>query len=123
MIPVFVINNIAFLASCCVGRAWMRLANYLVLFVVPGCVVSRRRRAPSPATASPPNSVTRKRNMRTFCLILVKPSHYDDDGYVIQWFRSAIPSNSLAALYGLARDCATREVLGPDVQLDIHPID
>jgi len=24
-----------------------------------------------------------------FCLI--KPSHYDDDGYVIQWFRSAIP--------------------------------
>ena len=39
---------------------------------------------------------------RRFCLVLVKPSHYDDDGYVIQWFRSAIPSNSLAALYGLA---------------------
>src|SRR4051812_3056099 len=61
--------------------------------------------------------------MRTFCLVLVKPSHYDDDGYVIQWFRSAIPSNSLAALYGLARDCAGRQVLGPDVVLDIHPID
>jgi len=61
--------------------------------------------------------------MRTFCLVLVKPSHYDDDGYVIQWFRSAIPSNSLAALYGLARDCAERQILGPDVQLDIHPID
>jgi hypothetical protein len=29
-----------------------------------------------------------------FCLLLVKPSHYDDDGYVIQWFRSAIPSVS-----------------------------
>ena len=40
--------------------------------------------------------------VRRFCLVLVKPSHYDDDGYVIQWFRSAIPSNSLAALYGLA---------------------
>ena len=39
---------------------------------------------------------------RRFCLVLVKPSHYDDDGYVIQWHRSAIPSNSLAALYGLA---------------------
>ena len=25
-----------------------------------------------------------------FSLILVKPSHYDDDGYVIQWFRSAV---------------------------------
>ena len=40
--------------------------------------------------------------MRTFRLILVKPSHYDDDGYVIQWFRSAIPSNSLAARSTLA---------------------
>ena len=59
---------------------------------------------------------------RRFCLVLVKPSHYDDDGYVIQWFRSAIPSNSLAALYGLARDCAARRVLG-DTELDIHPID
>jgi len=57
-----------------------------------------------------------------FCLVLVKPSHYDDDGYVIQWFRSAIPSNSLAALYGLARDCAARKVLG-EVELEIHPID
>src|SRR5437764_14776679 len=60
---------------------------------------------------------------RRFCLVLVKPSHYDDDGYVIQWFRSAIPSNSLAALYGLARDCAEREILGPGVKIDIHPID
>jgi hypothetical protein len=34
---------------------------------------------------------TAKRSKR-FCLILVKPSHYDDDGYVIQWFRSTIPS-------------------------------
>jgi radical SAM superfamily enzyme YgiQ (UPF0313 family) len=58
-----------------------------------------------------------------FCLILVKPSHYDDDGYVIQWFRSAIPSNSLAALYGLARDCAARRVLGDDVDLQIHAFD
>ncbi|HWS71715.1 MAG TPA: B12-binding domain-containing radical SAM protein, partial [Thermoanaerobaculia bacterium] len=60
---------------------------------------------------------------RRFCLVLVKPSHYDDDGYVIQWFRSAIPSNSLAALYGLARDCAERKVLGDDVALDIEAID
>src|SRR5947208_10535138 len=59
---------------------------------------------------------------RKFSLILVKPSHYDDDGYVIQWVRSAIPSNSLAALYGLARDCAERRVLG-DVELDIHAFD
>ncbi len=63
------------------------------------------------------------RTARRFCLILVKPSHYDDDGYVIQWFRSAIPSNSLAALYGLARDCAARRVLGDEVELVIEAID
>ncbi|MGN6573721.1 MAG: radical SAM protein, partial [Pseudolabrys sp.] len=60
---------------------------------------------------------------RRFCLVLVKPSHYDDDGYVIQWLRSPIPSNSLASLYGLARDCAARAVLGADVGLDIHVYD
>jgi hypothetical protein len=47
-----------------------------------------------------------------FKLFLIKPSHYDDDGYVIQWVRSPIPSNSLASLYGLALDCAERQVLG-----------
>ena len=44
--------------------------------------------------------------MKTFALVLIKPSHYDDDGYVIQWVRSSIPSNTLAALYGLAADAA-----------------
>src|SRR5437763_16860286 len=61
--------------------------------------------------------------MSRFCLILVKPSHDDDDGYVIQWFRSTIPSNSLAAVFGLARDCQQRHTLGPDVEIEIHPFD
>jgi hypothetical protein len=60
---------------------------------------------------------------RRFCLVLVKPSHYDDDGYVIQWLRSSIPSNSFASLYGLAKDCAERQVLGPDVDIEIHAFD
>ena len=60
---------------------------------------------------------------RKFCLILVKPSHYDDDGYVIQWYRSAIPSNTLASLHGLAMDCADRNVLGDDVEIEIHAHD
>src|SRR5258707_6078600 len=60
---------------------------------------------------------------RRFCLVLIKPSHYDDDGYVIQWYRSAIPSNSLAVLYGLAQECAGRQALGADVELDILGLD
>jgi radical SAM superfamily enzyme YgiQ (UPF0313 family) len=60
---------------------------------------------------------------KRFCLILIKPSHYDDSGYVIQWFRSAIPSNSLAVLYGLALECAQQRVLGENVELRIHAFD
>lgn len=60
---------------------------------------------------------------RRFQLVLIKPSHYDDDGYVIRWWRAMIPSNSLAALYGIAADCAAREVLGPGVRIDIEAID
>jgi hypothetical protein len=60
---------------------------------------------------------------RRFQLVLIKPSHYDDDGYVIRWWRALIPSNSLAALYGIAADCAERQVLGADVAIDIDVID
>ena len=58
-----------------------------------------------------------------FLLVLIKPSHYDDDGYVIQWIRSAIPSNTLAVLNGLARDCAERRVLGEDVPITVDLYD
>ena len=61
--------------------------------------------------------------MRKFHLILIKPSHYDDDGYVIRWWRAMIPSNSLAAVFGIAADCAERQVLGPDVAIDIEVMD
>jgi radical SAM superfamily enzyme YgiQ (UPF0313 family) len=60
---------------------------------------------------------------RHFQLVLIKPSHYDDDGYVIRWWRAMTPSNSLAAVYGIAADCAERRVLGPDVIIDIEVID
>jgi hypothetical protein len=60
---------------------------------------------------------------RVFRLVLIKPSHYDDEGYVIQWLRSPIPANSLACVYGLAQDSAERGALGPDVTFDIVPID
>src|SRR2546421_8619310 len=63
------------------------------------------------------------RKPRRFCLVLIKPSHYDDDGYVIQWFRSAIPSNSLAVLYGLALECKEQKILGPDLEMEIHALD
>src|SRR4051794_34329035 len=60
---------------------------------------------------------------RRFQLVLIKASHYDDDGYVIQWVRSSIPANSLACVYTLASDAAARQVLGPDVAIDITAMD
>ena len=60
---------------------------------------------------------------RRFQLVLVKPSHYSEDGYVIRWWRAIIPSNSLAAIYGVALECIERKVLGPDVDIDLEAID
>jgi hypothetical protein len=58
-----------------------------------------------------------------FHFIMIKPSHYDDDGYPIQWFRSDIPANTLAAVNGLAIDCQRRQVLGPDVRFRFSTYD
>src|ERR1700723_495993 len=60
---------------------------------------------------------------RKFTIVLIKPSHYDDDGYVIQWRRSTIPSNSLASVYGLLLECAEAPVLGPDVEIGFEIYD
>ena len=58
-----------------------------------------------------------------FHFVIIKPSHYDDDGYPIQWLRSAIPSNTLACLNGLAEDAERRQVLGPNVEIRLHTYD
>ena len=60
---------------------------------------------------------------RRFKIVLIKPSHYDDDGYVIQWRKSTIPSNSLASVYGLLEECAEAKVLGEDVRIEIDAFD
>ena len=58
-----------------------------------------------------------------FHFLMIKPTHYDDDGYPIQWVRSALPSNTLACLNGLADDARQRQVLGPDVEIRLHTYD
>ena len=61
---------------------------------------------------------------RRFCLVLVKPTHYCDDGYPIVWLRSAIPSNSLACMYGIAEYFLRDEkVLGDGIDCEIHALD
>ena len=52
-----------------------------------------------------------------FHVEMIKPSHYDDDGYVIQWWKAQIPSNSLASVYAIVQDASARHVLGEDTEL------
>lgn len=63
------------------------------------------------------------KTIKRFRLVLIKPSHYDNDGYVIRWWRGGLPSNSLACLYGIALECRERQVLGADFDIDIDAID
>ena len=58
-----------------------------------------------------------------FTFVLIKPTHYDDRGYPIQWYRSALPSNTLACMNSLAEDARDRQVLGPGVDFAIETYD
>lgn len=66
---------------------------------------------------------TTKPHKRRFEIVLIKPSHYDDKGYVIQWLRSTMPSNSLAVVNALARSAARRELLGSETDISVTAID
>ena len=61
--------------------------------------------------------------MGTYQIEIIKPSHYDDDGYVLQWWKAWIPSNSMACLYAIARDCADRNILGEETSILVNAYD
>ncbi|MGH9460975.1 MAG: radical SAM protein [Vicinamibacteria bacterium] len=64
----------------------------------------------------------RAQKQPAFRVILIKPSKYDDDGYVVRHWRGVLPSNTLACLHGLTED--VRESPGwADVDLRVHAFD
>jgi len=56
-------------------------------------------------------------------LFLIKPSNYDDDGYVVTHFRGVLPSNTLNCLAALTQDVVNKKTLGEDVDLQVHLFD
>lgn len=62
-------------------------------------------------------------NIRRLVIYLIKPSKYDDEGYVIRYWRGVLPSNTLACLYGLTEDVRERGVLGCNLQWRIELVD
>jgi radical SAM superfamily enzyme YgiQ (UPF0313 family) len=56
-------------------------------------------------------------------VVIIKPSKYDDEGYVIRHFRGVLPSNTLACLSALTKDVARRGVLGRNIELEVELFD
>src|ERR671918_712059 len=50
--------------------------------------------------------------LEKFRIVLIKPSKYDDDGYVIRFCKGVLPSNTLNVLHGLTDDVKARHVFG-----------
>ena len=49
-------------------------------------------------------------HIKKFHIVLIKPSKYDDEGYVIRFWKGVLPSNTLNVLHGLTEDIKTRRV-------------
>ena len=56
-------------------------------------------------------------------IVIIKPSKYDDEGYVIRHFRGVLPSNTLACLSSLTQEVARQKFLGEDVTLEVDLFD
>ncbi len=56
-------------------------------------------------------------------LYLIKPSQYDDDGYVVRHWRGVLPSNTLACLAGLTEDAIAQGRLGESLRVKVHLLD
>ncbi len=70
------------------------------------------------ATAGPTPRLPFKR----FRIVLIKPSKYDDDGYVIRFWKGVLPSNTLSVLNGLTEEVKRSRVFG-DLRIEIVTFD
>jgi radical SAM superfamily enzyme YgiQ (UPF0313 family) len=55
-------------------------------------------------------------------IVLIKPSKYDDDGYVVRFWKGVLPSNTLNVLHGLTEDVKERRVFG-DLAIEVTTFD
>ncbi len=60
--------------------------------------------------------------IKKFHIVLIKPSKYDDDGYVIRFWKGVLPSNTLNVLHGLTEDIKTRGVF-EDLPIEVTTFD
>ncbi|MBI1745099.1 MAG: radical SAM protein [Acidobacteria bacterium] len=56
-------------------------------------------------------------------IFLIKPSNYDDDGFVVTYFRGVLPSNTLSCLAALTREVIEKKTLGEDIDVHVRLFD
>ena len=61
--------------------------------------------------------------LRKLHVYLIKPSQYDEEGYVVRHWRGVLPSNTLACLAALTEDVVARKLLGETLQVKLHLLD
>jgi len=61
--------------------------------------------------------------MKTLNLVLIKPTQYDDDGYVVRHWRGVLPSNTLACLAGLTEDLIRGKSFGDSWEIKVELFD
>jgi len=59
---------------------------------------------------------------KKFRIVLIKPSKYDDEGYVIRFWKGVLPSNTLNVLHGLTEEVKSSRVFG-DLRIEIVTFD
>ena len=64
----------------------------------------------------------RQQRIEKFRIVLIKPSKYDDEGYVIRFWKGVLPSNTLNVLHGLTEDVKQRRVFG-DLPIEVTTFD
>ncbi len=86
--------------------------------------------APLPVIDTPPelqsseyiDLLPQTKQYRTVHIVLIKPSKYDDDGYVIRFWKGVLPSNTLSVLNGLTEDVKRRGLFG-DIEFAVDTFD
>ena len=69
------------------------------------------------------NNSARPIACKRLTVVLIKPSKYDDEGYVVRHFRGVLPSNTLACLSSLTEDLKRRRALGGNLEMRIRIFD
>lgn len=63
------------------------------------------------------------KKVRTLKVVYIRSSKYDDDGYVLRFWRGVLPSNTLMCLRSITRQAAADNAFGPGVAVTVECYD